>query len=369
MAELMYITFLKRVSRQRIFQHVLFWLCSLVLFNFVFRYGRPPSEALVNSIGFLPSHFLFVYSLNYFLFPRYVLKGRIKASILGLLVILSLSLLYVRIADVYILHYTGYHRLWLPQNFPHSIYALFSVGWVAVTIKLVKKWYQEKERQQQLEKEKLVVELQLLKSQLHPHFLFNTLNSLYAFSLEKSDQTPRLVLKLSALLRYILYECNAAQIPLETEIGIVNNYLQLESMRFGERLDYSLQFTGDTNNKSIAPLLLLPFVENAIKHGIGKQTGLSWISLQGHVDNDTLHFKLINSRDEDPSSPHATGGLGLQNVKKRLELLYPGDHTLKITADEDTWQVNLVIRLTPAPATTLITQTHALSYETQVPYR
>jgi len=341
-------------------------MVALVFFNYVFRFGRPPSDVLVYSIGFLPGHLLFVYGLNYYLFPRYVLKGKIRDSVIGLLAILSIALLYLRIADVYFLHYSGHTELWLPENFPHSLYALFSIGWAAVTIKLVKKWYREKEKQQQLEKEKLVVELQLLKSQLHPHFLFNTLNSLYSFSLEKSEQTPQLVLKLSALLRYILYECNAPQIPLETEIGIIRNYLQLESMRFGERLDYSLQFTGDTGNKVIAPLLLLPFVENAIKHGISKQTELSWISLHCHVTADTLQFKLINSREEE-APPGATGGLGLQNVKKRLELLYPGEHTLRISADEDTWQVNLTIQL--APATAPIPSTTPLSYETEMSYR
>lgn len=363
MAELMYITFLKKLSRQRVLLHILFWLAALTFFNFVFRFGRPPLQALANSIGFLPGHLLFVYSLNYFLFPRYVLKGKPTAAIIGFVTILAVTLFYLRVADVYILHYSGGDRLWVPENLPHSIYALFSTGWIAVTIKLVKQWYQAKEQQQQLEKEKLIVELQLLKSQLHPHFLFNTLNSLYAFSLEKSDQAPQIVLKLSSLLRYILYECNAPRIPLEMEIDIIKNYLHLESMRFGERLDCSLQFTGDLTGKTIAPLLLLPFVENAVKHGIGERAGISWISLHLHVSDDTLHFKLINSRDILEAPTGHTGGLGLGNVQKRLELLYPG-HTLKSTADEDDWQVTLTIGLDAIP----FTSTPA-NYETQMSYR
>jgi sensor histidine kinase YesM len=176
MAELMYITFLNRLSRQRVLLHILFWLAVCVFFFFVFNLQDDPLLTLKFNMGFMPGHLFFAYSLMYFLFPRFI--------------ILSLALFYMRVADVYILHYSHQRQLWHPQSFPRTIYSLFSIGWVAVTIKLVRSWYLEKEVQQQLEKEKLLVELQLLKSQLHPHFLFNTLNSLYSFSLEKSEKAP-----------------------------------------------------------------------------------------------------------------------------------------------------------------------------------
>jgi sensor histidine kinase YesM len=344
MAELMYITFLKRLSRQRVLLHIFFWMAVLVFFNFVFRWENTRLEVLVISLGFLPGHLIFVYSLNYFLFPRYVLKGKIVASIIGLFGILVIALFYLRVADVYILHYSGRDVLWFPPNFPRATSALFSVGWIGVTIKLVKQWYQEKQKQQQLEKEKLTVELQLLRSQLHPHFLFNTLNSIYSFSLEKSPAAPEMVLKLSSLLRYILYECNAPVIPLAMEIDIIRDYLQLEGMRYGSRLETSLQFTGDWKDKTIAPLLLLPFVENAVKHGISNQPGMGWISLHIHVAGDMLQLKLINGRDNQELAESAGGGLGLRNVRKRLELLYPGRHELKCIKDEDDYQVNLTIQ-------------------------
>jgi len=348
MTEPMYITFINRLSRQRALLHIFFWSAVLVFFNFVFAHGRSPWPVLVDSLGFLPGHLIFVYTLNYFLFPRYVLKGKLGAAVVGFIAILVISLFYMRCADVYLLHYSGRTQLWVPENFPASICALFSIGWIAVSIKLVRWWYHAKEQQQHLEKEKLFVELQLLKSQLHPHFLFNTLNSLYAFTLEKSDQAPFIVLKLSSLLRYILYDCNAPQIPLATEIEIIRSYLHLEKMRFGERLDCSLQFTGETKDIAIAPLLLLPFVENAIKHGTSQRPENSWLSLNLHVSRETLRFQLINSRDTHAALPKIHGGLGLDNVKKRLELIYPNAHTLKCVADEDTWQVILDIRLAPA---------------------
>lgn len=299
---------------------------------------------LFNSLGFLPGHMIFVYSLLYFVLPRYVLKEKITFAILWMLVVLSVSLFYMRLADVYFIHYSGFNHLWLPRNYARSIFAIFSVGWIAVTIKLVKYWYLEKEIQQRLEKEKLIVELQLLKSQLHPHFLFNTLNSLYSLTLEQSQQAPFIVLKLSSLLRYILYECNEPYILLSKEIENIQNYVGLEQSRFRERLDISLSFTGDITNKTIAPLLLLPFVENSIKHGISEQLDKSWINLHLHVEGDKLNFKLINSRDQQQQTDPPAHGLGLQNVQRRLNLLYPGQqHSLRLTPEEDTYMVSLTI--------------------------
>ncbi len=375
MPELMYISFLRQLSRQRVLMHLLFWAAVLAFFNFVFRLGQPVLKTLIISIEFLPGHMFFAYSLNYFLFPKYVLKGKLVSAFIGLLVILAIALFYMRFADVYIIHYSHSTRLWMPGMFPRVIYSLFSVGWIAVTIRLVKYWYIEKETQHRLEKEKLTVELQLLRSQLHPHFLFNTLNSLYALTLERSKEAPDAVLQLSSLLRYILYECEAPLVPLSKEIESIRHYIQLEQMRFGDRLEVSLRFTGDLADRSIAPLLFLPFVENSIKHGIGEQLDKSWISLHLHVEGQTLSFKIINSRDPQEAAhpPEAAGprtaalsprssGLGLANVRRRLDLLYPDHHTLKLIPDEDTFTVILTIDLPQKGQITLIPH----NYEAQV---
>lgn len=367
----MYVKMINRLSRQRVLMHVLFWLAVTFFFFHVFR-RDDDFQTLLNNLGFMPGHMFFAYSLNYFIFPRYVLKGRIASAVIGILIALLIALLYLRLIDIYLLHYSTYGdqwTLWIRHSMARAIVALFSVGWIAVTIKLVKRWYGEKEVQQKLEKEKLLVELQLLKSQLHPHFLFNTLNSLYSLTLEGSMQAPQTVLKLSDLLRYILYECNSAQVSLAKEVESITNYIELEKTRFAERLDLSISFTGDIDSKTIAPLLLLPFVENSIKHGISEQLEKSWIHLQLHVEEDTLTFRLINSQENPQSSDHQTHGLGLQNVQRRLNLLYPGQHTLKLTSEEDTYQVTLTIRLAhpktqPEPSPNLI----PIGHETQVSY-
>ena len=360
MEELPYVRFINRLARKRVLMHILFWVAVTIFFFFVFRkHYYDQGKVVLDSLGFMPGHMIFVYGLNYVVFPLFVLKGRLMPAIAVALVILFAAIMYGRVADIYILHYSGRDKIWAPEAFPRAIFATFSIGWIAVTIKLVKRWNQEKEVQQKLEKEKLIVELQLLKSQLHPHFLFNTLNTLYSLTLEQSSQAPQTVLKLSGLLRYILYECNEPYTLLSREIESIRNYIELEKARFQDRLDIAVSFTGDIAGQKIAPLLLLPFIENSIKHGVSKQPDQSWINLHLHVEAGALQLKLINSRDEESASDVAepgSHGLGLQNVQRRLNLLYP-DHTLKLIADEDSYLVSLGI-----PSLKVMDYETALSY-------
>ena len=201
----------------------------------------------------------------------------------------------------------------------------------------------------QTEKEKLTAELQLLKAQVHPHFLFNTLNNLYALTLRKSDGAPEMVLKLSGLLSYMLYECNATEVPLEKEIRMLENYVDLEKLRYGSRLDVSLNFTGDIRGKTITPLLLIPFVENAFKHGSSEQLEQAWISLDLAVEGNRMSFKLVNSKDANESPGGGAGGIGLVNVRKRLELIHANNYELKITPQEETFLVYLSLELGSGP--------------------
>jgi sensor histidine kinase YesM len=344
MSELKSSIFISKFSRQRLAQHFLFWIAAVVLYCSVFGGPFTMWQTIINALGFLPGHMIFVYSIIYFLLPRFILKGKIYAAILIFIAILCISLLYMRLADLYFLHYSGYPGIWSP-SIPRSIFALFGTGWIAVSIKLFKYWWEEKEVQQKLEKEKLTAELNLLKSQLHPHFLFNTLNNLYSLTLERSAQAPQALLKLASLLRYVLYECNEPSVLLMNEINLLKDYIELERLRYGDRIDVSMSFTGEIENKKIAPLLLLPFVENCFKHGTSEQLETCWISLDLRVEKDALSFKLINSKNQIGDSADIKKGLGLDNVQKRLNLLYPGKFKLKVTPDEETFMVSLVIDL------------------------
>jgi sensor histidine kinase YesM len=207
------------------------------------------------------------------------------------------------------------------------------LGGIAVSIKLLKEWFRQKQKTWETQNEKIRIELELLKSQVHPHFLFNTLNNLYSLTLANSKKAPIAVTHLSDLLRYMLYECRDDEVPLEKEIAILKKYAELEKLRYGDRIEIAFNCTGETNELMIAPLLLLPFVENSFKYGTSEQVDQSWISLNIHLDENRLEFHLSNSRNSNLENKNG-GGIGLSNVKKRLELIYNGKHELVIKDDD-----------------------------------
>jgi LytS/YehU family sensor histidine kinase len=211
---------------------------------------------------------------------------------------------------------------------------------------LFKYWIKKQHEWMQAEKEKVSAELQLLKAQVHPHFLFNTLNNIYSVSLETSPKTSQLILKLSSLLNYILYECKTEHVLLEKEIKVMKDYIDLEKERYANKLEISLNIEGDIKDRYIAPLLLLPFLENAFKHGTSEQLEKPWLSMNLTVNKNTLRCKIANSKNEDVMANE--NGIGIMNVKKRLALLYPQMHELEISNEEDFFVVSLILQLQPA---------------------
>ncbi|QCR25089.1 two-component system sensor protein [Pontibacter sp. SGAir0037] len=242
-----------------------------------------------------------------------------------------------------------------------------TVAGFAGAIKLAKHWYQKNQLNLKLEHEKLTAELQLLKAQVHPHFLFNTLNNLYSLTLTHSAEAPEVVLKLSGLLRYMLYEGNVPKVPLSKEVKLITDYLELEKMRYGNRLDLSVNLSGDFDGKLIAPLLLLPFLENSFKHGASEHLDQAWVSLDLSVRENKLKLKLMNALPEASALTAGgvrSGGIGLQNVQKRLQLIYPDQHELKIIREAEVFIVTLVLYLEPD---TMFTHAPAPDYEITLP--
>lgn len=179
-------------------------------------------------------------------------------------------------------------------------------------------------REAVLREEKTAAELQALKSQLHPHFLFNTINNLYALARLKSDKTAPVALQLANLLRFVLYETKKPSIPLEQEVRILRDYIALERLRYDdERLRVETRFDLDDPQQPITPLLLLPLVENAFKHGVGDQREASWVRVSVVLKNRQLTVQVENSADADAATQPNPDGIGLQNVRRQLELLYP----------------------------------------------
>ena len=235
----------------------------------------------------------------------------------------------------------SYARPGLIRSFgnPPLIFGLF------LSLKTLKGWHLEQLISETLSKENANAELQLLKAQVHPHFLFNTLNNIYSFSLNGSPQAGLLVKKLSGMLSYMIHECEEKFVPLEKELKLIQDYMGLEKVRYGKRLDMQVEIHGDFENKFIAPLLMIPFVENSFKHGTSQMLQHPWIKLEITTVKDQLFFKLSNSKPSLFLANKQNKGIGLINVKKRLQLLYPGKHQLDVTETEDMFTVNMQILL------------------------
>jgi LytS/YehU family sensor histidine kinase len=192
-------------------------------------------------------------------------------------------------------------------------------------------------------------QLQLLKAQVHPHFLFNTLNNIYSYTQNTSPVASKLVTGLSDMLRFILYECNQPLVPLSKELNMIQDYINLEQIRYGNKLDIHVDLPEKINNLFIAPLLLLPLIENCFKHGASNMLDQPWISLKVTINNKQMHVKLVNGKVKEKDENKKTSGIGINNVKKRLELIYPEKHQLLITNDDEVFIVNLKLQLEQRP--------------------
>jgi LytS/YehU family sensor histidine kinase len=217
-------------------------------------------------------------------------------------------------------------------------------------MKLFSYWLKEEQKAHAIREEKSQAELNFLRNQFHPHFIFNALNSLYSKILSKSEQSADIVLKISSLLRFSIYDINARAVALEKEISYLKDYIALQRIRFDKRLDLSFTIEGSPENKIIEPFIIIPFIENSFKYCMGEHSAMGWITISISIADDWITLKVENSKDDSidytrSSPPGSSNGVGLDNVKRRLQLLYPDDHTLKITNTEDSYFVFLKFKL------------------------
>lgn len=364
--------------RHRITRHVAFWVCwwlyfivTFLLPTFHFQgYTFKTPNPLIEKFGIffyirevlifkslipviLPQ-VAYTYTIISFALPRYFFKRRnvvsttlAFAGIMILIYAVSIGLMYVPQSRNRMLGLSSALPGIIDQiHFVNKSYLFHFpiVAGFAIMIKLTKLWWLKQKETEQLAKEKASAELQLLKAQIHPHFLFNTLNNIYFFTLSASPLAPEMIKKLTAMLYYILNECNQTFVPLEKELKMIQDYIALEKIRYGEQLKLTIEINGSFQNKMIAPLLLIPFVENSFKHGASKMIGDPWIKLSINTEDNQLHFLLINSKPNADECTTPNGNIGLKNVKKRLQLLYPGLHELNIISEPESFTVFLKIR-------------------------
>lgn len=329
---------------RKVLLHILFWILTVIYFAWGFGLNVNPGRSLLNSALYLPGFFLMVYSLLYVLVPRFLLKKKLLSFFAGLGIVLAICMIYSNIAQLGLDASSALRGMTLKVG--RNVLPFLHVAGIALSVRMLMYWYEQREQTLEAEQKKTAAELQLLRAQLHPHFLFNTLNNLYAHTLEASPKSPEIVLKLSELLRSMIYDHNAPSIQLTKEITLLRSYITLEQIRYGDRLDISVTVTGEVGGYQIAPFLLLPFLENAFKHGTGKQLDQCWITMNINVEDSVMYFKLVNSADpENGEEPVKTGGVGLTNVNRRLELLYKDKYHFRTTRLEEAYVVDLELKL------------------------
>ena len=360
---------------KRLLRHFVFWMAWWLYFSFCdYLYQRemfgikPKGYFVISGSHIFFKTLLLVsvyaipcYALIYLLLPQ-IRKGKwwkATANILILCVFLFI---------------TGYFMYWNVFPFVDSLFGPYKANsfvtwfWPAVylglinptkvvaaagIIKYVKNWWLKQKESEKLEQEKITTELQLLKAQIHPGFLFTALNNIYAYSLAASPRASGLLLKLSDLLSYMLYECDKSLVPLEKEIDMMKDYMAMEKIRLDETFEMELNVMGNVSGKMIAPFLLLPFIENSFKQS-RPLNGHSWINMDINMEGNSFDMKLANGILPGTNSLQDVSVNGLANVQKRLTLLYPQQHELKISNEQEMLIVHLKIHL--GEMTTLVAE-------------
>jgi len=297
---------------------------------------------------------IFVYFNTLYLVPNFL---RQRSFITYILLFLTFAMLLTPLRNlVFYLKFWGYPKLQI-EALNGQVFTFLSfviVGAVSTLFKILFNWIKDQQKLRELEKENLQSELKFLRSQINPHFLFNTLNSLYALSLKKSDLAPDMIIRLSEIMRYMLYDCNEPKVYLEKEINFMKNYIELEKLRYGDDVKIEFSIVGDPSNQKITPLLFAPFFENAFKHGLGNRIGQGWILINFNLEKESITLSIRNSIPGSPrkgvpkitkSKNTKSGGIGLQNVKRRLDLLYPDNHNLEIHKGSDEFEIELKLNL------------------------
>lgn len=338
-------------SGYRFLRHMLLQLCILCISINVF--WDTPDQLILTTDRFLSwiTYFLaiqhVVYLNLYWLAPRFLLTNQWKRYLCAVIALITGSLLLVGVGQSLFYHTSlpqedNTNGMWA-LTLLNILSTIISVGLLiagAFAGLLFRHWITYNQRIEALQAATLASELSFLKSQINPHFLFNILNNAHIMAGEDPEVASGILAKLEKMLRYQIHDSAQEQVSLQKDIRFLTRFLELEQMR-RDRFDYSLTVTGETADRKVPPLLFIPFVENAVKHGADSETG-AWVHIRFHQAAGRLTFTCSNSRPRHPVKK-AVGGIGLANIRRRLELLYPKNHRLEVTENETDYTVILEI--------------------------
>lgn len=343
--------------QSRIASHAAFWLVTLILLAYHSSlFGTDFKVNLVELSVMLPMQMIAAYVLIYVQIPYLLYQKRwftftISLQVLAYILAVLARLAIINIAEPLTQH-DGYNEslgevlsdpLYLLKVYIPSVY---TPAVLFLTIKMLKDRFQQENRLISLEKEKSIAELNFLKAQMNPHFLFNTLNNIYALAKNKSDETPEMILRLSDILDYTIYECNEATVPIYKEWQLIENYVDLQAVRHSDKLMISIDQDIDDEAMPVAPLILISFVENAFKHSLRHLQDLANIKIFLKLKAGILTFSVFNTCSAIiKKKGRNKKGIGVKNVKQQLALQYPNQHQLQIIPQPDSYQVTLTIQL------------------------
>ena len=373
--------------KDRIKRHLIFWLiwgAYFITLHIASPMLRPESSNF-NNVPFTAAESFLILMLQapityvtiYFILPMYLQERNFLKTITWFMVCWSIYYFIYQYALEYVIPWI-LNRV-IPEKYlqhtqrpPEVRYFLgilgvflggFSSTAFIAGFKYVKQWHLKEQRNIQLQKENTESQLQLLTAQVHPHFLFNTLNNIYSQTQTESPKGSKMIMELSDMLRYILAEGNKSRVPLQKELAMIQDYIHLEKIRYGNKLDLHVSIPDHTVHLEIAPLILLPFVENCFKHGASKFLRNPWINLKLEIHGRKLSMKLMNGKTTNPDEELTRSGTGINNVKRRLELLYKNRYKLQITDEPDVFVVNLNLELTESrPESTTLQEPAMISY-------
>ncbi len=342
------------------FKHLIFWIVYLSFDTYTEYFWMYGNNAQVNKIEIFTISFISVVVLLLFVkIPLvycafYLIKKNSDNQLNKIIFVLCfignivffnlvMQLLYFKVLIPLLYKNLKVLPFFNNQFIITSLFDEILILGIAIAIKQYSVSEKLRKRQQILEKEKLETELNFLKAQINPHFLFNTLNNIYSLSLKKSDEAPIVVLKLSKLLRFVLYETQNKTITIAKEIQFLNDYIELEKIRYNNRLTINFEYQADDMNALIAPLILVPFVENAFKHGASETIATGFIQINLHLKENELSFAVKNSFENDIDKG-SNDGIGLKNLRRQLELLYP-NFDLYTSIEKSVFKATLLLNL------------------------
>ncbi|MBN1250562.1 MAG: histidine kinase [Bacteroidales bacterium] len=333
--------------------HFFFWIGVWFFYVYFFSYNSTDTKYVTWFSSFLlPVTMITSYFMVYFLIPKYLLTKKYGYFVLYSFYTLIFSTYLIVVAIfgsfIFLLNANIANMPPMSRNYIFILILVYLVVIIISFVSLLNNNFKTLSKNKELENKILETQLQsieqelgYLKRQIHPHFLFNTLNTIYGFALKQSKKTPELILKLSNLLDYILYQANKPKVSLKEEILHIKEYIELEKIRFQDTLKISFIFNQISENKQIAPMLFIPFVENAFKHG-SLINGFLNIDIKINLKDDKLDF-LIKNTNLNEYIPNENKGIGLENIKKRLDLLYKNNYNLEIQNKENWFTINLKI--------------------------